>query len=105
MEETTVQKVSRTIRGWIEFILPRTVVRIFVVYSLFILIHYLATHLYTYFCTPLSFSGIIMSPFLVPSPHCEGLRWVIYHGAIKIKGMWILLGGYIWHFMEQWVAV
>jgi hypothetical protein len=35
-----------------------------------------------------------MSPFLVPAPHCYGLRWAIYHGGNNIIAMWSIIG--IW---------
>ena len=80
---------------------PPNVIRVMTVYFMWILLHYISSHLYTIWCTPWSLSGFILSTILVPSPHCEGLRWAIYYGATKINTMWILLGGYIIHFIEK----
>jgi hypothetical protein len=37
-----------------------------------------------------------MAPFLVASPHCIGLRWVITTGGNQIIAMWGAIG--IWLF-------
>lgn len=62
------------------------------IYLVWILIHYISAHLYVQFCTPLSFTGFLMSPFVVSAPHCRALRWSINNGASSIDAMWILLG-------------
>jgi hypothetical protein len=36
-----------------------------------------------------------MSPFLTATPHCQGLRWVIYNGANIINNMWIVVGTWL----------
>ena len=84
-----------------QYLFPRPVVRLFVLYFIWISMHYLASHLYTMVCTPWSVKGFILSPLLIPAPHCEALRWVIYHGALRIHTMWILLGGYVINVFEQ----
>ena len=68
---------------------------IVLIYLLWIALHYLSVHLYSYFCTPLSFIGFLSSPFLTPLPQCKMLRWIIYHGGRMIEMMWILLGKWI----------
>jgi hypothetical protein len=64
------------------------------VYILWITIHYMATHLYTHLCTPLTFTGYFLSPFFVNAPHCQGLRWCIVHGAESINIFWLILGSW-----------
>lgn len=64
-------------------------------YFLWVTIHYGASHLYTYWCTPLTWIGFIRSPLLVTTPQCTALRWAIYHGSDSIHGMWIVLGSWI----------
>lgn len=83
------------------YICPRPVIRLFVVYFIWISMHYFASHLYTQVCTHWSLTGFAMSPILVPAPHCEGLRWVVYYGAVRIHSMWLLLGGYLVNTVEQ----
>jgi len=100
-----VQWIYDIISRWFHYLFPKTVLRIASIYVVWIILHYVASHLYIYWCTPISITGILMSPFLVPAPHCEALRWMIYHGAIKIQGMWILLGGYVLHYIERMFTV
>jgi hypothetical protein len=64
----------------------------FGIYMLWVTIHYIAAHLYVYWCVPATIVGIIMSPFLVPAPHCYGLRWAVYHGGNSIIAMWTIIG-------------
>lgn len=66
--------------------------KISIVYILWIVFHYLASHLYTKFCVPNTLYGFIISPFLTSTPHCQGLRWIIFNGANAINSMWILIG-------------
>ena len=65
------------------------------IYLLWISLHYGASHLYIKFCVPNTFYGYLISPFLTPTPHCQGLRWVIYRGAEIINNMWFLLGTWL----------
>lgn len=64
-------------------------------YLLWILLHYIASHLYVRFCTPVSIIGFIISPFLTATPQCQGLRWVIYNGANMINNMWVIIGTWV----------
>jgi hypothetical protein len=100
-----LRRVRTSIMGIVNVFFPRTVLKVMLIYFTWITVHYLAAYLYIHFCAHLSWTGYIMSAILVPAPHCEGLRWIIYNGAIKIQGMWILLGGYILHFVEYLVSV
>lgn len=65
------------------------------IYLLWIVLHYCAAILYSDYCTPLTLKGFLMSPFLVPSPHCRALRWVINTGSDVIINMWIVFGTWI----------
>lgn len=65
------------------------------VYLLWITLHYGASHLYVRFCVPNTFYGYLISPFMTPTPHCQGLRWIIYRGAEIINNMWFLLGTWL----------
>jgi len=82
----------------ISFIL-RTTIFIFKVsgiYLLWISLHYFSAHLYIKFCVPDSVIGFIMSPFMIMTPHCQGLRWIVYNAANIINHMWILIGAWIY---------
>ena len=65
------------------------------VYLLWICLHYVASHLYVKCCVPNTLFGFIMSPFMTATPHCVGLRWIVYNAAQIINNMWIILGTWI----------
>ena len=62
---------------------------------MWIFLHFFASQLYIKFCVPCTIWGLFASPFLTASPHCQGLRWVIYNGANVINNMWIFIGSWI----------
>jgi hypothetical protein len=70
----------------------RTFIELFGVYFFWIFLHYTSAHMYAYWCAPLTFGGFILSPFVVPAPHCQAFRWVITNGSSNIIGMWFTLG-------------
>jgi hypothetical protein len=36
--------------------------------------------------------GFVLSPFMAAAPHCQALRWVLYHGGNSIISMWVSIG-------------
>lgn len=66
------------------------------IYLLWICLHYFSAHLYVKFCVPNTILGFIMSPFMVMTPHCQGLRWIVYSAANIINNMWIVIGAWIY---------
>ena len=65
---------------------------IFGIYVLWVLVHYVAAHIYIRFCTPATFMGFILSPFMAAAPHCQALRWGLYNGGNSIISMWVTIG-------------
>ena len=65
------------------------------IYLLWIFLHYMASHLYVRLCVPSTLFGFIMSPFMTATPHCQGLRWIVYNAANMINNMWIVFGAWI----------
>ena len=65
------------------------------IYLLWICLHYIASHLYVKFCVPNTIIGFVMSPFMTATPHCLGLRWIVYNAANMINNMWIVFGTWI----------
>jgi hypothetical protein len=65
------------------------------IYIIWIVLHFAAAHLYTTLCVPNNIIGLFMSPFLTATPHCQGLRWIIYNAANVINNMWLVLGAWI----------
>ena len=66
------------------------------IYFLWISLHYFSAHLYVKFCVPSTIIGFIMSPFMIMTPHCQGLRWIVYNAANIINNMWILIGAWVY---------
>lgn len=84
--------------NWSGFLL-RTIIfltKISGFYLLWICLHYFSSHLYVKFCVPNTIVGFIMSPFMISTPHCQGLRWIIYNAANIINHMWIIVGAWIY---------
>jgi len=71
------------------------IIKISGIYLLWILLHFSASHLYVKFCVPNTIVGFVMSPFMTATPHCQGLRWLVYNAANMINNMWIILGAWI----------
>lgn len=65
------------------------------IYLLWICLHFIASHLYIKLCVPSTIIGFIMSPFMTATPHCLGLRWIVYNAANMINNMWLILGTWI----------
>jgi len=73
----------------------RIIINVSGIYILWIFLHYLASHLYVKLCVPNTVIGFFMSPFMTATPHCQGLRWIVYNAASMINNMWITLGAWI----------
>ena len=69
------------------------------IYFLWIFLHYFASHLYVKLCVPESILGFLISPLLITTPYCVGLRWIIQTGANSINNMWIVLGTWFCNFI------
>jgi len=65
------------------------------IYIVWILLHYVASQLYIKLCVPMTVVGFLLSPFMTATPHCQGLRWIVYNAANIINNMWIILGAWI----------
>jgi hypothetical protein len=65
------------------------------IYSGWIVAHYIAPHAYVKFCVPPTWTGFLMSPLNASSPQCIAIRWVIYKGGNSIVMMWVLAGLWI----------
>jgi hypothetical protein len=61
-------------------------------YIMWIILHFIASQLYIKLCVPYSLYGLIISPFISSTPHCQGLRWLIQTGANVINNMWLVIG-------------
>jgi hypothetical protein len=70
--------------------------KFFGIYMVWIFLHYFSAHLYVKFCVPDTIIGFIMSPFMISTPHCQGLRWIVYNSTNTINHMWLLIGSWIY---------
>ena len=70
----------------------RAVARVASFYLMWVMLHFAAAHAYSHLCVPATLKGFVLSPFLVATPHCAGLRWVVVNGASSINAIWLLLG-------------
>ena len=68
---------------------------LFSIYVLWILLFYTASHLHTYLCTPSGFYGLLITPFMVQTPHCCAFRWILKNGDIHILAFWSIIAGMI----------
>ena len=71
------------------------IIKISGIYLMWIVLHYCASHLYIHFCVPKTPIGFLLSPFMTATPHCQGLRWIVYNAANVINNMWVVLGAWI----------
>ena len=71
------------------------IAKVVIIYSLYIITHYIAANLYQRFCVPLTWIGFITSPFSTSLPQCQALRWVVYNTGNHISTGWILLGSWV----------
>jgi hypothetical protein len=71
------------------------ILNIFLFYFIWVVLHYLASHIYIYLCVPIGFYGFITSIFTNQLPYCRGLRYMVTVGSEQISDMWILLGTFI----------
>jgi hypothetical protein len=70
-------------------------INLFGIYLMWIIFHYSASHIYIIYCVPKTWVGFFVSPLLTSTPHCQGLRWIIYNGGNQINNMWISIGTWI----------
>ena len=77
----------------------KKMMRLVAVYMSWIIAHFVVSHLYARFCVPMTWYGLIMSPFIAPAPHCQTFRWIIYTGGNVMCNMWVLLGIWICSFI------
>jgi hypothetical protein len=76
-------------------IINNHIIKMIMLYLLYIIGHYVAAHLYVYYCVNSTFIGFLLSPFMTLAPHCQAFRWIIYNGGYAINMMWLLIGNWL----------
>lgn len=71
------------------------IIKMIMLYLLYIIGHYVAAHLYVRYCVKSTFIGFLLSPFMALAPHCQAFRWIIYNGGYAINMMWLLIGNWL----------
>ena len=89
-----MENINKEIQIYIHY-LRRTVPSIVFIYLGVIFVHWISSHLYPQMCCGNTLWGIVMSPFMVVTPHCEALRWTIHFTGDKIRNAWFWLAGYL----------
>ena len=69
------------------------IVKTSILYTGWILLHIVASHVYVKICVPSSIQGVLLAPFMAPAPHCVTIRWVVTISGDSISTMWFILGG------------
>jgi hypothetical protein len=72
----------------------KNILEIVGIYILWIILHFVCSNLYPQFCAEVSLIGFIKSIFVVETPHCIAMRWIIYNCGNIIHDMWTSIG--IW---------
>lgn len=67
-------------------------------------LHFASANLYPYFCTPITVIGIFMTPFMIVTPHCLALRWVLDWSGNQVCNAWIWLGGYLVYYIGKYIT-
>lgn len=70
----------------------RPLARLACFYLLWVVLHYSAAHAYAQLCVPATLKGFVLSPFMVATPQCAAMRWLVVNGASSINSIWLLLG-------------
>ena len=83
------------VSSWWCFRFSRHIYNLCGIYVLWILLHFASVKLYSRYCVPSSFIGLLLTPFLVPTPHCKALRWTMHQGGSTIDSMWIVMGTWL----------
>lgn len=65
------------------------------IFIVFTSMHFISPHLYVEYCTPASWNGFILSPFMVITPQCQLLRWSIGFSGYVLNHIWVLIASFI----------
>lgn len=76
-------------------IIQHPIVKIILSYTVCILAHFTASHMYIQFCVPNTLSGLLLSPFMTLTPHCQAFRWLIYYGGNAINILWLIVANFL----------
>jgi len=94
-----ILKVRNSIVKWMKHLYV-----VGILYFTWITVHFVSSNLYVYYCTPLTLTGYVQSPFMVLTPHCIALRWLSYKGSEQIASMWSIIGAYLLSVVKEYLT-
>jgi len=95
--------IVKTVMNWYK----QTIVYIPTILFVYIgvaLLHFASANLYPCLCTPVTLIGILMTPFMIVTPHCLAIRWIIEWSGNQISNAWIWLGGYLVYYIGRYIT-
>ena len=74
------------------------------VYFGIVMAHFICSNVYPVWCCNNTWYGFIMTPFMVVTPHCEALRWVMHYTGEQIRNVWLWIGSYLVYYITSTVT-
>ena len=85
IHEKVIKKIVATTKNMATTVYNHVWINIIVYFILCNVVHHYASKMYIHFCaysTPLfQINNVLMSPIVIISPHCTGLRWLILESS------------------------
>jgi len=85
IHEKVIKKIVAFMKTVATFVYNSVWINIIVYFILCNIVHHYASKMYVHFCaysTPLfQINSVLMSPIIIISPHCTGLRWLILESS------------------------
>ena len=92
-----ILKISQDVLNTFCIYVPRA----FMIYAGISIVHQISANLYPLMCSPLTFTGLFMSPLMIVTPHCHALQWIMNYTGDQIKTSWVWVGGYLVYYIGQ----
>ena len=68
----------------------------FMVYLIWIFIHWTSLQFYNQVCVPCSFWGLFIgAPAISQMPHCQTSLWIVYRSVEALGYMWLVFGSWL----------
>ena len=88
IHQKAIKKVVACTKTVATFVYNNAFINIIVYFILCNVVHHYASKMYIHFCaysTPLfQINNVLMSPIVIISPHCTGLRWLILESSSAV---------------------
>ena len=88
IHQKAIKKVVACTKTVATYVYNNTFINIIVYFIMCNVVHHYASKMYIHFCaysTPLfQINSVLMSPIVIISPHCVGLRWLILESSSTV---------------------